>query len=105
MHVLSAYKQGYSWLVDEIEPELKDKNVAKMKIEFATYRDPEKLSSMGAMSRWGEELFPVDEVLARDLRIPLANIELAEKSDANGPTYTVHAGTMLVAEVLKRDFR
>jgi hypothetical protein len=104
VHVLSAYKQGYSWLVDEIEPELKSKNVAKMKIEFAPYRDTEKLSSMRAVSRWGEELFPVDEVLARDLKIPLAGIELAEKSDADAPTYTVTAWDANGSEVLKKDF-
>jgi hypothetical protein len=104
VHVLSAYKQGYSWLVDQVEPELKAKNAAKIKIEFARYEDPAKQSTMGTASRWGEELFPVDEVLARDLKMPLANIELAEKSDAEGPTYTVHAWDAAGAEVLKQDF-
>ena len=104
VHVLSAYKQGYSWLVDQVEPELKAKNAAKIKIEFARYEDPAKLSSMGSVSRWGEELFPVDEVLARDLKMPLANIELAEKSNAEGSTYTVHAWDAAGAEVLKQDF-
>jgi len=104
VHVLSAYKQGYSWLVDEIEPELKSKHVAKMKIEFAPYKDPEKLSSMRAISRWGDELFPVDEILARDLKIPLASIELAEKDDASGSTYTVHAWDAGGKEILKKDF-
>jgi Zinc carboxypeptidase len=104
VHVLSAYKQGYSWLVDEIEPELKSKHAAKMKIEFAPYKDPEKLSSMRSISRWGDELFPVDEILARDLKIPLANIELAEKDDASGPTYTVHAWDAGGKEILKKDF-
>ena len=40
--VLCTYKSGYSWLVDEIEPMLKDKGVAKIKIEFAPYPDPAK---------------------------------------------------------------
>ncbi len=75
-----------------------------MKIEFAPYQDAEKLSSMGAISRWGEELFPVDEVLARDLKMPLASIELAQKSDASGASYTVHAWNAGGAEVLKKDF-
>ncbi len=104
VHVLSAYKQGYSWLVDQVEPELKTKNAAKIKIEFARYEDPAKQSTMGTVSRWGAELFPVDEVLARDLKMPLANIELAEKSNAEGPTYTVHAFDAAGAEVLKQDF-
>ncbi len=102
--VLSAYKQGYSWLVDEIEPELRGKHATKLKIEFAPYRDPEKLSSMRAISRWGEELFPVDEILARDLKMPLAAIELAEKTDAAAPTYTVEAWDAAGQQVLKQDF-
>jgi hypothetical protein len=104
VHVLSAYKQGYSWLVDEIEPELKMKHAAKIKIEFAPYEDPQKLSSMGAVSRWVEELFPVDEVLARDLKIPLAHIELAQKSDPAAATYTVHAWNAAGTEILSKDF-
>lgn len=104
VHVLSAYKQGYSWLVDEVEPELKGKNTAKIKIEFARYGDPERSSSMRAVSRWVEELFPVDEVLARDLGIPLPNIELVEKPDEKGPTYTVTACDTAGKEILKRDF-
>jgi len=104
VHVLSAYKQGYSWLVDEIEPELKSMHVAKMKIEFAPHDDPEKLSSMSVGSRWGEELFPVDEVLARDLKIPLKSIELAEKGDARGATYTVHAWDGGGKEILTKEF-
>jgi Zinc carboxypeptidase len=104
VHVLSAYKQGYSWLVDQVEPELKAKNVAKIKIEFARYEDPAKQSTMGTASRWGAELFPVDEVMARDLKMPLAAIELAEKTDAEGPTYTVHAFDAAGAEVFKQDF-
>ena len=104
VHVLSAYKQGYSWLVDQVEPELKAKNAAKIKIEFARYEDPAKLSTMGSTARWVEELFPVDEVLARDLKMPLANIQLAEKSGGEGPTYTVHAWDAAGAEVFKQDF-
>jgi hypothetical protein len=104
VHVLSAYKQGYSWLVDQVEPELKAKGASKIKIEFARYEDPAKQSTMGTVSRWGEELFPVDEVLARDLGMPLTNIELAEKSSGEGSTYTVHAWNAAGAEVFKQDF-
>jgi hypothetical protein len=104
VQVLSAYKQGYSWLVDEIEPALKGKGAAKIKVEFAPYGDSEKLSSMRAVSRWVEELFPVDEVLAKDLKLPLANIELAQLADPSGSTYVVHAYDASGAEILKRDF-
>jgi hypothetical protein len=102
--VLCSYKSGYSWLVDDIEPALKGGGVAKIKIEFAPYPDPTKQSAMRSLYRWNQELFPVDEVLARDMKIPLKDISITEMSDANGPTYRVHAYTADGKEILTRDF-
>ena len=81
--VLCTYKSGYSWLVDDIEPSLKESGVAKIKIEFALYPDPTKQSTMRSLYRWNQELFPVDEILARDLKLPLKNIEIVPMDDAN----------------------
>lgn len=103
--VLCAYKQGYSWLMDEIAPELKGKSVQKVKIEFAKDVDPTGVRVMYSPSRWGQELYPVDEMLAKDLNIPLTNIEISEFEPANGsPTYRVHAYNGSGAEILSRDF-
>ena len=38
--VLCAYKQGVSWLMDEIAPQVKGKAVASLKIEFKKNEDP-----------------------------------------------------------------
>ena len=102
--VLCSYKSGYSWLVDDIAPSLKGTGVAKIKIEFALYPDPTKQSTMRSLYRWNQELFPVDEVLARDLQIPLKSVEIAKMDDAAGPTYKVHAYTADGKEILARDF-
>ena len=102
--VLCAYKSGYSWLVDEIEPMLKGKDVAKMKIEFALYPDPTKQTTIRSLYRWNQELFPVDEVLARDLQIPLKGIEFAKMDEDGSPTYRVHAYGVDGKEVLSREF-
>lgn len=102
--VLCSYKSGYSWLVDQIEPELKGKGAAKIKIEFAPYPDPEKQSTMRSLYRWNQELFPVDEVLARDLAIPLKNIEIAKMADDKGPTYRVTAYSADGHAILTQDF-
>ncbi len=102
--VLCSYKSGYSWLVDEIEPQLKDKGVATIKIEFALYPDPDKQTAMRSLYRWNQELFPVDEVLARDLGIPLAAISINPSAQSNGPTYRVHAYGPEGREVLTKDF-
>jgi hypothetical protein len=107
--VLCSYKSGYSWLVDDIEPMLKSSGlnkikVAKINIEFAPYPDPNKQSAMRSLYRWSQELFPVDEVLARDLKLPLKDIQLTQMSDATGPTYRVHAYAADGKEILTRDF-
>jgi hypothetical protein len=102
--VLCTYKSGYSWLVDEIAPMLKTKGVAKMKIDFAPYPDLTKQTTMRSLYRWNQELFPVDEVLAKDLQIPLKDIEIAKMDDNKGPTYRVHAYAADGKEILSREF-
>ena len=102
--VLCSYKSGYSWLVDEIQPTLKDKGVAKVKIEFAPYPDPTKQTTMRSPYRWNQELFPIDEVLAKNLQIPLKSIEIAKMEDDKGPTYRVHAYGADGKKILSREF-
>ena len=72
--VLSAYKQGLSWLEDEVTPALQGKPVEKIEVSWKPipvdtskkwrfYNDP---------ARWLDELYPVDEVLAGKLDLPLS---------------------------------
>ncbi len=102
--VLCSYKSGYSWLVDVIEPQLKGKSVAKLKIEFAPNPDPTEMTAMQSKYRWNQELFPVDEVLARDLKMPLDDIQISMMDDDKGPTYKVYAYDTAGKEILTRDF-
>ncbi len=97
--MLCTYKSGGSWLVDEIAPIAEGEvGLAKMKIEFASLpRIPRKQTTMRSLYRWNQELFPVDEVLAKDLQIPLKDIEIAKMNDDKGQTYRVHAYTVLTA--------
>ena len=76
VEVLCAYKQGYSWLIDEIAPALAGKPVASVKIDFAKDVDPTNMRAMHTDARWVQELYPVDEMLARKLNIPLDRISL-----------------------------
>ncbi|WP_419805915.1 M14 family metallopeptidase [Terriglobus sp.] len=104
VEVLSAYKQGYSWLVDAVEPALAGKHAERLTIEFAPYRDPHKQSAMRTEERWIQELYPVDEILARDLKLPLANVALKKMESDSGPTYRVHAFDHGGKEVFTQDF-
>ncbi|MDE3154764.1 MAG: hypothetical protein KGN76_06655, partial [Acidobacteriota bacterium] len=108
IHVLSAYKQGYSWLMDEIAPELSGKGAASLKIEFAPNTDAKQMSSINSRMRWVQELYPVDEMLAKKLDIPLDKIQIVEMPAAakgtTEPTYRVHAYAADGHELLARDF-
>ncbi|HTB12736.1 MAG TPA: M14 family zinc carboxypeptidase [Bryobacteraceae bacterium] len=100
--VLCAFKQGFSWLMDEIAPQLKGKPVASMKIEFKKNEDSTGMRVMYSPARWVHELYPVDEALAKELSIPLEKIQLDEFE--SGPTYRVHAYDSAGKELLSREF-
>jgi hypothetical protein len=105
VEVLCSFKPGVSWLMDEIVPGLKGKEVASMKIEFKKNVDPAGTRVMFSPARWVQELYPVDELIARDLSIPLNKIELAQfEGGASAPTYKVHAYSASGAEILLREF-
>ena len=105
VEVLCAYKPGYSWLLDEIAPALAGKPVDHIQINFAKNVDPTGMRAMPSEARWVQELYPVDEMLARKLNLPLDRISLNQiEAPAGGPTYKVHAFDATGKEMLARDF-
>jgi hypothetical protein len=82
--VLSAYKQGFLWLTEQVLPELKGKGVKSIYIRIAT-NDPDltkKYRFYEVPSRWLHELYPADEIFERDLGVPKAafQMELVENA-------------------------
>jgi len=103
--VLCAYKPGLSWLVDDVAPRLKGKSAASLKIEFKKNEDSSGLRVMFSPARWVHELYPVDELLARELAIPLEKVTLSEfTGSATDPTYRVHALDASGTEILQDTF-
>ncbi len=92
VEVLSAYKPGYFWLVEKVLPALKGRGVEGLTVRFA--EAPEDLTrakrAYAEPGRWLQELYPVDEILARDLGIPVDRV-VFEKADPGGPVYAVDA--------------
>src|SRR5580698_405042 len=92
--------------MDEIAPELAAKPVTSIKIEFAKEVDPTGERVMYSPARWVQELYPVDEMLARKLNLPLDKISLSEFDPAQGgATYRVHALDAGGKEILSREFK
>ena len=105
VEVLCAYKQGFSWLMDSVAPQLKGTPVASVNIEFKKNVDPTGLRVMYSPARWVHELYPVDELLAKALRIPLDKITLTQfEGTPESPTYRVHAYDAAGKIMLDRDF-
>jgi len=89
VRILSAFKQGYSWLEEVIAPQLEGENVGEIVINFRKNDPPEEWpqQAIGTPVRWLHEIFPIDEVLARDLGLELEQIRFEQVTE--GPTYTV----------------
>jgi zinc carboxypeptidase len=102
--VLSAYKQGYSWLYDVVRPALAGKPIDSIVIRFAEIGAPPEWpqQAMFTPTRWLLELFPIDEILARELKIDLKKIRF-EKMPVGSPTYQVVV-TGGGAEILRQTF-
>jgi hypothetical protein len=90
--IICAYKQGYSWLYDVVRPALTGKPIDQITIRFAKIGPPADWpqASMVVPTRWLLELYPIDETLSRDLKIPVDKIRFEERP-IGSPTYEVVA--------------
>jgi hypothetical protein len=88
VEVFSAYKQGFFWLTERVQASLKNKGVHHMIIRFTADEDQRNVlkRSYSEPYRWLQELYPIDEILAKELQIPLERIEF-EIKPAGGPIY------------------
>ena len=104
--VLSAYKQGYSWLIDSVMPRLAGKPVGTITLKFAEIGPPAewKTQAVFAPTRWLLETYPFADVMARDLKLDLKQIVI-EKTPIGSPAYEVSAkgtdGTSLLSETFE----
>jgi len=103
--VLSAYKQGYSWLYDVVRPALTGKPVDRITIRFAEVGPPKGWTQQGmfAPTRWLLEIYPIDEILANELHLDLRKIHF-EKAPIGSPAYEVTATAAGGAALLHETF-
>ena len=107
VQVLSAFKQGFSWLRESVGRRLAGAPIDEVVIEFLKNEPPEAWPQQAIHTplRWLHEIFPIDEVLAADLGIDRERIRFQiVEPDAAGsvPVYRVRAvapdGRVLVDE-------
>ncbi len=104
VRVLSAFKQGYSWLDEVIRPQLESRDVGEILIRFRRNDPPLDWpqQAINTPVRWLHEIFPIDEILARDLGLDTSQIRFEEVTD--GPTYQVRVTDTSGAEILTDRF-
>jgi Zinc carboxypeptidase len=90
--VLSAYKQGYLWLTEQVIPALKGRNLRAVHVKVAEYHPDlsKKYKFYMVPSRWVHELYPADEIFLRELGLPKDSFSL-ELVDNPDDTYVVEA--------------
>ena len=79
VQVLNAYKQGFSWIEDALLPRIRELREGgwggqagdRIQITYRHLVDSDEIpwQVVGSETRWLQELFPVEEILARELGI------------------------------------
>jgi hypothetical protein len=102
--VLSAFKQGYSWLYESVLPRVAGRHIGDILIRFRRNDPPPEWpqQAMHTPVRWLHEIFPIDEVFARDLGVPLERIRF--EMTTQGPTYEVLVTDTTGLELLSDTF-
>jgi Zinc carboxypeptidase len=103
--VLSAYKQGFLWLTEQVIPELKGKNAKSVYIKIATDNPDltKKYKFYEVPSRWLHELYPADEIFERELGLPKAAFQM-ELVDGAKDIYSLEAQNASGQVVYKATF-
>lgn len=106
VEVLSAFKQGYSWLYERVRPRLEGRSdqIGEIVVEFRRNDPPPEWPQQAIHTplRWLHEIFPIDEILARDLGVPLEQIRFEQTTE--GPTYRVRVTDRSGGRMLTESF-
>ncbi len=105
VHVLSAYKQGYSWVNDVLLPQLRGKPVAAIDLTYHTLEESEEVrwQTIAAETRWLQEVYPIDAVLARELGIS-DSVVTFRPTRRKDPIYTFEAKDSAGGLILRDTF-
>ncbi len=103
--MLSAYKQGYSWINDVLLPRLRELPVASIHLTYHTLEESDevKWQTIAAKTRWLQEVYPIDAVLARELGIPDSAVTFHPTRQGD-PIYTFEARDRSGAVILRETF-
>ncbi len=103
VRVLDAFKAGLCWLNEIVLPEWKQApGIYRISLGFRPLEIAASDNCLDMRIRWLQELFPIDEIIARELELPLERIELTEQPGP--PHYTAEAFDEQGNLLMRRDF-
>ncbi len=104
VRVRSAFKQGYSWLYEGVRPRLMGEDIGEILIRFRRNDPLEEWPQQAIHTplRWLHEIFPIDEILARDLELDLDQVRFEEA--LQGPVYQVEVTSTDGSLILEESF-
>lgn len=79
-----TFKAGLSWLREVVVPNLAGQNVDRIDVSYQPFEMTE--DSLDRPTRWLQECYPGDEILARDLGIPLEAVTFTAATE-DEPTF------------------
>lgn len=105
VHVINAYKQGFSWINEQMLPRLKENAVASMEIRYKHLRDSDEIKwqATDSETRWLQELYPIDGVFMNELGLDSSAITFTPSYDQE-ETYVLEAFDDDGQSILKESF-
>lgn len=73
---ICSFKSGLSWLREVVIPAIRQLPVAHVEIRYRRF--PASENTLDAHTRWLQELFPANEILAAELQLPLDAVDIVE---------------------------
>ena len=96
--VLSAYRQGYSWIEEVVLPQLLAMREggtppARVRLLFREHRPPDDWpqQAMHTPLRFQHAMFPADEIMAEALALDLGDVGFELRTEQDAPAYRVVA--------------
>jgi hypothetical protein len=101
IQVVAAHKQAYCWIDEILKPRLMNADRIRIQyLEIASEASP----LIESPHRWLHELYPIDEILSRDLGIPLDRITFHKTNLLRAPTYELTAEDASGQTILRESF-
>ncbi|HZW98037.1 MAG TPA: M14 family metallopeptidase [Bacillota bacterium] len=126
VEIRNAFKQGISWIMDFVLPDLHELPVAKIKISFNSFLPPGEeiwtdesastpkynMSAEGGKDRWNDlpirylqELYPVDDLIEQELELDREKIEFELYEGDEDLSYLLQAFDAAGSEIYSSKYK